>query len=78
MAELTVKMCRNKSDRRILVAALERIANPPESVQGQTGHLLAHLDNATFSANIVGYMQTIAEETLEKVKNGNTSEHIKI
>ncbi len=68
-------MCRNKSDRRILIAALERIANPPESVQGQTGHANAggSTNNETYFHNVIDYIQTIAEETLEKVKNGNTS-----
>lgn len=61
-------MCRNTSeDRKTLIAALKRIARPPENIQGQTGMSNAGLNEFNYHQHIVNWMQDIAEATLEKI-----------
>lgn len=55
-------MCRNKTDRRKLVNALKRIANPPESIQGQKAW---GKDEQGYFRKLVDYLQTTAETALK-------------
>jgi hypothetical protein len=69
-------MCRNKTDRRIMIATLKRIARPPDSVEGDEawnkctahrGNMSDATKSTVYQAQLIDYFQTAAEEVLEKI-----------
>lgn len=69
-------MCRRKSDRRILIRALKRIASPPESVEGQLAWTYAEgismeKQSLNYQRNLIDYLQRVAAETLDRVERGD-------